>query len=293
MANLGFIGVGVMGKPMAGHLLAGNTVRVYDLNPAPVKELAAKGAIPCKNSKEVAEGSDIIFIMAPNGPDVENILFGKNGVAEALNPSKIVVDMSSISPVPAKAFAKRLGEMGVKMLDAPVSGGETGATNATLSIMVGGEKEVFDKIKPYFEKMGKTINLIGGHGDGQTCKVANQIVVGITAVATAEALIFAAKAGANIPNVIKALAGGAPGPSFEGRAKTMVEHNFKPGFRVALMQKDMGNALSGGRDLGIPLPATAACQEVFNLVAAEGGSNLATSAIILALEKMANYSLKK
>jgi 2-hydroxy-3-oxopropionate reductase len=293
MAKLGFIGVGVMGKPMAEHLLVGNTVHVYDLNPAPVKELVAKGGIACKNSKEVAEASDIIFIMAPNSPDVEAILFGKNGVAEGLKQGKIVVDMSSISPISAKEFAKKLTSMGVKMLDAPVSGGETGATNATLSIMVGGDPEVFEKIKPYFEKMGKTIQLIGGNGDGQTCKVANQIVAGIHTLAAAESLIFAAKAGANLPKVIKAITGGSGGPGYEGRANSMLEHNFKPGFRIALMQKDLGNALGGARILGVSLPVTAVCQELLNAVAAEGGSNLGTSAAISVLEKLSNFKVKK
>ena len=209
MAKLGFIGLGIMGKPMAGHLLkAGHEVSVYDLISAPVQELAARGALACKSSKEVARKSDVIFIMVADTPDVEAVLFGKEGLAEGVRPGSIVVDMSSISPLATKEFAKRLSAMLVKMLDAPVSGGQVGAENATLSIMVGGEAEVFEKMKPYFQLMGKNIIHIGPNGDGQTCKVANQIVVALTIEAVAEALLFASKAGADPAKVRAALLGG-------------------------------------------------------------------------------------
>lgn len=296
MAKLGFTGLGIMGKPMAGHLLkAGHTVNVYDLNPAPVKELAGKGAVACKSSKEVAEASDIIIIMVPDTPDVEAVLFGKSGVAEGLKAGKIVVDMSSISPVSTKEFAKKLAGMGVKMLDAPVSGGETGAVNAALSIMVGGEPDVFEKIKPIFELLGKKILLIGGNGDGQTCKVANQIAVAVTILATSEALLFAAKAGADPRKVREALMGGLASSTILDRlGGWMLDHKFDPGFRIKLHQKDLSLAISGARSLSMALPGTVICAELFNAVAAEaGGENLDHSAMVTALEKLANFKLKK
>ena len=204
MAKLGFIGVGIMGKPMAGHLLAaGHTVHVCDLASEPVEELCSKGAMGCSCCREIAQKSDIIFIMVPDTPDVETVLFSENGLVEGLRPGSIVVDMSSISPIATKEFAERLSTLGVEMLDAPVSGGQVGAEKATLSIMVGGQPEVFEQIKPYFELMGKNIVHVGGNGDGQTCKVANQIVVALTIEAVGEALLFASKAGADPAKVRK------------------------------------------------------------------------------------------
>ena len=205
MSKLGFIGLGIMGKPVAGHLLdAGHAVYAYNRSLAPVQELVTKGAIACSSSKEVAQKSEIIFIMVPDTPDVEAVLFGKEGIAAGVKPGDIVVDMSSISPIATKEFAQKLDAMGVKMLDAPVSGGQMGAEKAILSIMVGGPSEVFKQSKPYFELMGKNIVLIDGNGDGQTCKVANQIVVGLTIEAISEALLFASKAGADLAKVREA-----------------------------------------------------------------------------------------
>ena len=293
MAKIGFIGLGIMGKPMAGHLLAADhTVHVYDLSSGPVQELASKGAVGCSSSQEVAQKSDIIFIMVPDTPDVEAVLFGKDGVAEGLRSGSIVVDMSSISPIATKEFAKKLDALGVKMLDAPVSGGQVGAENATLSIMVGGQPEVFEQIKPYFEIMGKNIVHVGENGDGQTCKVANQIVVALTIEAIGEALLFASKAGADPGKVRKALLGGfAQSRILELHGERMIQRNFGPGFRIRLHQKDLNLALQSARYLGLSLPNTSTAQELFNAVAAQGGSDLDHSAMVLALETLANHKV--
>jgi len=293
MAKLGFIGLGIMGKPMAGHLLAaGHAVHIYDVNPEPVKEISAKGAVVCSHSKEVAQKSDVIFIMVPDTPDVEVVLFGTDGVAEGVRSGSIVVDMSSISPIATKEFAKKLAAPGVKMLDAPVSGGQVGAEKATLSIMVGGEPEVFEQIKPYFELMGKNIVHIGENGDGQTCKVANQIVVALTIEAIGEALLFASKAGADPKKVREALLGGfAQSRILEVHGERMIGRSFDPGFRIRLHQKDLNLALQTARSLGLSLPNTATAQELFNAVAAQGGSDLDHSAMVLALETLANHKV--
>jgi len=279
---------------MAGHLIkAGHRVLVYDVNAAAVQELAAKGAVACRSSKEVAGKTGIIIIMVPDTPDVEAVLFGKNGLAEGVKAGSIVVDMSSISPIATKEFAKRLAAMGVEMLDAPVSGGQVGAENAALSIMVGGDPKVFEKIKPYFELMGKNIVHIGGNGDGQTCKVANQIVVALTIEAVGEALLFASKAGADPVKVRSALLGGfAQSRILELHGERMIKRTFNPGFRIRLHQKDLNLALQAARSMGLSLPNTATAQELFNAVAAQGGIDLDHSAMVLALEKLANQTVK-
>ncbi|MGD0624202.1 MAG: 2-hydroxy-3-oxopropionate reductase [Thermodesulfobacteriota bacterium] len=291
MANLGFIGLGIMGKPMAGHLVkAGHRVYVYDLNPEPIRELSAKGAVACRSSKEVAEKSDVIILMVPDTPDAEQVLFGREGVAEGVKKGSVVVDMSSISPIATKEFAKKLHGLGVEMLDAPVSGGQLGAENATLSIMVGGKPEIFEKIKPLFEIMGKNIVHIGNHGDGQTCKVANQIVVALTIEAVSEALVFASKAGADPRKVRQALLGGfAQSRILDVHGERMITRSFKPGFRIQLHRKDLNLALQAARQLGLSLPSTAMAQELFNAVVAQEGDQLDHSAMVLALEKLANH----
>lgn len=293
MANLGFIGLGIMGKPMAGHLVkAGHRVYVYDINSAPVQELVVKGAIGCRDSKEVAEKSEIIIIMVPDTPDVEQVLFGPAGVTEGLNKGLIVVDMSSISPIATKEFARKLADLGVEMLDAPVSGGQVGAENATLSIMVGGKVEIFERVKPIFELLGKNIVHIGGHGDGQTCKVANQIVVALTIEAVSEALVFAAKAGADPKKVRQALLGGfAQSRILDLHGERMINRSFKPGFRIQLHRKDLNLALQAARQLGVSLPSTAIAQELFNAVVAQEGDQLDHSAMVLALERLANHKV--
>jgi 2-hydroxy-3-oxopropionate reductase len=276
---------------MAGHLVkAGHRVYVYDLNPEPIRELSAKGAEVCRSCKEVAEKSDIIILMVPDTPDVEKVLFGREGVAEGVKKGSVVVDMSSISPIATREFAEKLHGLGVEMLDAPVSGGQVGAENATLSIMVGGKPEVFEKIKPFFEMMGKNIVHIGNYGDGQTCKVANQIVVALTIEAVSEALVFASKAGADPRKVRQALLGGfAQSRILDMHGERMINRSFKPGFRIQLHRKDLNLALQAARQLGLSLPSTAMAQELFNAVVAQEGDQLDHSAMVLALEKLANH----
>ncbi len=292
MAKVGFIGLGIMGAPMAGHLRAGgHELYVYDLNPIPV-DLLEKGAIACASGKQVTEQAEIIVTMVPDTPHVEAALFGKGGVAEGLKPGKIVVDMSSISPIETKKFAEMIGQLGCQYLDAPVSGGEVGAKAASLTIMVGGPEAAFAKVKPLFDLMGKNITLVGGNGDGQTCKVANQIIVALTIEAVGEALLFASKAGADPGKVRQALMGGfAASRILEVHGERMVKRSFDPGFRIELHQKDLNLALQGAKALGVSLPNTATCQELFNSCAAHGGSKWDHSAMVRALEMMANHEI--
>lgn len=293
MAEIGFIGLGIMGKPMAGQLLkAGHRLYVYDIVPAAVAEAERQGAVPCASAKDVASRTDIVLLIVPDTPDVEAVLFGRNGVAEGIRPGATVVDMSSISPIATKEFSRRLKDMQVDMLDAPVSGGQVGAENASLSIMVGGAEEVFAKIKPFFEVMGKNIVHVGGNGDGQTCKVANQIIVALTIEAVGEALLFASKAGADPAKVRAALMGGfAHSRILELHGERMIRRTFAPGFRVRLHQKDLNLALESARKMGLSLPHTATAQELFNAVAAAGGGDLDHSALVQALEKLANHTI--
>jgi 2-hydroxy-3-oxopropionate reductase len=297
MACLVFIGLGIMGKPMAGHLLrAAHMVHVYNRSPGPVQELASKGAVACGSSKEVAQKSDVVFIMLPDTSDVEAVLFGKNGVAEGVRSGSIVVDMSSISPIATREFATKLDAFGVKMLDAPVSGGQIGAVEATLSIMVGGETYVFEEVKPYFRLMGENIVHIGdNHGDGQTCKVANQITVALTIEAVSEALLFASKAGADPAKVRQALLGGfAQSRVLELHGERIIKRKFEPGFRIRHQQKDLNIALQSAQSLGLSLPGTALTQEIFNSVASQGGGgDLDHSALVLALEALANHKVSR
>jgi 2-hydroxy-3-oxopropionate reductase len=290
--KLGFIGLGIMGAPMALHLVnAGHQVFINTRSKVQA-DLANSKAIQCKTPKEVAENADIIFTMVPDTPDVEKVLFGENGVASGLAKGKIVVDMSSISPIATKEFAKKINALGCDYLDAPVSGGEVGAKNATLSIMVGGDEGVFNKVKPVFELMGKNINLVGGNGDGQTAKVANQIIVALNIEAVAEALLFASKAGADPAKVRQALMGGFAGSKIlEVHGERMVKRTFDPGFRIELHQKDLNLALNSARALGVSLPNTATAQELFNSCSAHGGKSWDHSAMVRALEKLANFEI--
>ncbi len=290
--KIGFIGIGIMGRPMAEHLLdAGHEVAVNNRSPIP-QELLDKGAQAVSSAKEAAERGEVIIIMVPDTPDVETVLFGENGVAEGLNQGKIVVDMSSISPVETKLFAEKINALGCKYLDAPVSGGEVGAKAGTLTIMVGGDQETFDMVKPLFELMGKNITLVGGNGDGQTCKVANQIIVALTIEAVGEALLFASKAGADPSKVREALMGGfASSKILEIHGERMIKRTFDPGFRIELHQKDLNLALSNARKLQMSLPNTATAQELFNSVAAQGDIGLDHSAMVLALEKLAEFKV--
>ncbi|KQV49640.1 2-hydroxy-3-oxopropionate reductase [Massilia sp. Root335] len=292
MANIGFIGLGIMGAPMAGHLINdGHTLFTNTVGPTP-SALVEAGARVCLNGAEVASQSDIIFIMVPDTPQVDEVLFGKDGVASSLKAGKIVVDMSSISPVATKDFAKRVNALGCEYLDAPVSGGEVGAKAASLTIMVGGSEAAFAKVKPLFDKMGKNITLVGGNGDGQITKVANQIIVALTIEAVGEALLLAAKAGADPARVREALMGGfANSRILEVHGERMVKRTFAPGFRIDLHRKDLNLALTTGRQLGVPLPNTATAQELFNTCAAHDGGSWDHSAMVRALEIMANFEI--
>ena len=288
--KIGFIGVGIMGKPMAGHLAkAGNSVLTFSRSNA-----AVDGCSAAKSIAELTAASDVIILMLPDTPDVEAVLFGDGGVAGALAKGKTVVDMSSISPTETKKFAARIRELGSDYVDAPVSGGEVGAKNASLTIMCGGSQAAFDRVKPLFELMGKNITLIGENGAGQTCKVANQIIVAATIEAVGEALLFASKAGADPEQVRKALMGGfASSRILEVHGERMIKRNFAPGFRIALHQKDLNLALAGAKELGISLPATANCQQLFNAVVASGGAGLDHSGMVQALETLAAHPIAK
>ena len=290
--KLGFIGLGIMGGPMAGHLAnAGHEVFINTRSKVP-EALASSSAVQCASPQEVASKADIIFTMVPDTADVEKVLFGDKGVAAGLSKGKIVVDMSSISPIATKEFAQKINALSCDYLDAPVSGGELGAKNATLSIMVGGDEKIFEKVKPIFDLMGKNINLVGGNGDGQTAKVANQIIVALNIEAVAEALLFASAAGADPAKVRQALMGGfASSKILEVHGERMVKRTFDPGFRIELHQKDLNLALSSARALGVSLPNTATAQELFNSCAAHGGKAWDHSAMVRAIEKLANFEI--
>jgi 2-hydroxy-3-oxopropionate reductase len=292
MTKVGFIGLGIMGGPMAGHLQAGGCKLYLHDTKNPPLALVEGGATVCTNAGEVAKRADIVIVMVPDTPQVEEVLFGENGVAAALSPGKIVVDMSSISPLATKEFAKKINKRDCDYLDAPVSGGEVGAKAATLTIMAGGAQEAFDRVLPLFQLMGKNITLVGANGDGQTAKVANQIIVALTIQAVSEALLFASKAGADPARVREALMGGfAASRILEVHGERMVKRTFAPGFRIALHQKDLNLALQGAKSLGVSLPNTAVVQELMNSCAAHGLAQLDHSALCQAIERMSNHAI--
>ncbi|GLQ10634.1 2-hydroxy-3-oxopropionate reductase [Devosia yakushimensis] len=281
---IGFIGLGVMGRPMAQHLIGtGHQVHLHRVKPAS-QFLVDQGGIAADSAREVAEKSDIVILMLPDTPDVEQVLFGSNGVAEGLSAGKLVIDMSSISPVATKRFAERLRNKGVSYLDAPVSGGELGARNAALTIMVGGSEADFARALPVLEKMGKAITHVGGNGDGQTAKVANQIIVGLTINAVAEALLFARKAGADVAKVRAALMGGfASSRILEVHGQRMIEETFDPGFRIRLHRKDLSLAADAAKSMDLALPATALTQQLMSAAIGIGLGDKDHSALIEAL----------
>lgn len=290
--KIGFIGIGIMGRPMAGHLkAAGHAITVVDRKSLTAEDRAAFAVVP--SAEAVAAASDVIILMVPDTPDVEQVLFGAGGVAAGLSAGKLVIDMSSISPTATKAYAAKVKALGCEYLDAPVSGGEVGAKNAALTIMVGGSQAAFDRALPLFQAMGKNITLVGEeNGAGQTCKVANQIIVALTIEAVAEALTFAAKAGADPAKVRQALMGGlATSRILELHGERMIKRTFAPGFRIKLHQKDLNLALSAGRDLGVALPNTASTQQLFSAVAAAGGAELDHSGLVKALETLAGHKV--
>ncbi len=290
--KLGFIGLGIMGTPMAGHLLAaGHELFAHSRSGVP-DVLQEAGARACATAAEVARAADIVFLMLPDTPHVEAVLFGEKGVAEGLGAGKTVVDMSSISPMATKNFSQRIQALGSDYLDAPVSGGEVGAKAASLTIMVGAAEASFAAVKPLFELMGKNITLVGGVGDGQTCKVANQIVVALNIEAVGEALLFAAKAGADPAKVRQALMGGfAASRILEVHGERMIKRTFNPGFRIELHQKDLNLALEGARALGLSLPHTASAAQMMNSCVALGGAAWDHSGLVRALETAANFQI--
>ena len=291
MAKIGFIGLGIMGAHMARNLIkGGHTLAVNGKYPVP-DDLRAQTEVVA-DSTAVARASDIVIVMVPDTPDVANVLFADDGVAKGLSSGKLVIDMSSISPIETQQFAKEINALGCDYLDAPVSGGEVGAREATLTIMVGGPQKSFDLARPLCELMGKNISLIGDNGAGQTCKVANQIIVALNIEAVAEALLFAARSGADPERVRKALMGGfASSRILEVHGERMVKRNFDPGFRIALHQKDLNLALQGARSLGVSLPNTATCQELFNAAVAAGGAAWDHSGMVRVLERLACHEI--
>ena len=290
--KLGFIGLGIMGAPMAGHLLkAGHQLFVHTRSKV-AAGLVEGGATVCGNASKVASHADIVFLMLPDTPDVQHVLFGEEGVAQGLTPKKTVVDMSSISPIDTKAFALKINALGCDYLDAPVSGGEVGAKAASLTIMVGASEEGFARVKPLFELLGKNITHVGANGDGQTTKVANQIIVALNIAAVSEALVFASKAGADPAKVRQALMGGfAASRILEVHGERMIKRTFNPGFRIALHQKDLNLALAGAKALGVSLPQTAGAAQLMQSCAAHGMAQLDHSALVRALELMAAFEV--
>ncbi len=290
--NVGFVGLGIMGKSMSANLIrGGHALSLHSRSGVP-GELVALGGSACGSGREVAERSEVIFIMVPDTADVEKALFAPGGVAEGLSAGQVVVDMSSISPEATRGFAARVRALGAEYLDAPVSGGDVGARQGTLTIMAGGNQATFDRVKPLLSLLGKNLTLVGECGAGQTCKVANQIVVALTIEAVGEALLFASKAGVDPAKVRQALLGGfASSRILEVHGERMIARNFEPGARVALHQKDLNNALSGARAMGLPLPATALAQQLFSACAAMGGSAWDHSSMVRALEKLACHEI--
>ncbi|SAK71140.1 2-hydroxy-3-oxopropionate reductase [Caballeronia pedi] len=291
MATIGFIGLGIMGAHMARNLIkGGHSLVVNGKFPVP-DDIRAQTQVVA-DSSAVAQASEIVITMVPDTPDVANVLFADDGVANGLSKGKLVIDMSSIAPLETQEFAKKINALGCDYLDAPVSGGEVGAREATLTIMVGGPEKSFDIAKPLFDLMGKNISLIGDNGAGQTCKVANQIIVALNIEAVAEALLFAARSGADPERVRKALMGGfASSRILEVHGERMTKRTFNPGFRIELHQKDLNLALDGARKMGLALPHTASAQQLFSVCAANGGKAWDHSALVRALEIMSNFQV--
>jgi 2-hydroxy-3-oxopropionate reductase len=293
--KIGFVGLGIMGRPMSKNLLkAKYDLTVYDIVQAAVDDVGAAGAKKGASAKDVASKTDIIITMLPDGPDVEKVVLGPNGVLEGARKGAIVVDMSSISPIVAQKVGKACNDKGVEFLDAPVSGGEPGAINATLAIMVGGKQAIFDKVKAILEKMGSSVTLTGDVGAGNVTKLANQIMVAVNIAGVAEALVLATKAGLDPEVVFNAVKVGLAGSNvLNAKGPMMIARNFKPGFRIRLHQKDLRNTLQTAEALGIPLPITAYCQQMFNALMNEGKGDNDHSGLVQYLEKAASVTVKK
>jgi 2-hydroxy-3-oxopropionate reductase len=286
--KLGFVGLGIMGRPMALNLRrAGHALWVHGRRPVTMEVLVEAGARACATAAEVAANAEIIFIMVSDTPDVEHVVFGEHGLLQRLQPGQVVVDMSTISPAATRRLAQELEARGVEMLDAPVSGGEAGAINATLSIMVGGKEPVFRRVKPLFEALGKNIVHVGGNGAGQVAKACNQIVAAVTIEAVAEALTFARRCGVDPARVREALMGGFAGSRIlEVHGQRMLERDFKPGFKAQLHQKDLRIVIENAHQLGLALPAAALVAQHLNALMGSGEGDLDSAAIVKVVERM-------
>jgi 2-hydroxy-3-oxopropionate reductase len=293
--KIGFIGLGIMGKPMAKNLLkAGYQLVVYDINPSPVKELATAGAEVASSAKEVAQKTDVVITMLPNSPHMKAAVMGPNGVLEGAKPGMIIVDMSSIAPLAAKEVAAKAAEKGVEMLDAPVSGGEPKAIDGTLSIMVGGKKEIFEKCQGFLNKMGTSIVLCGDIGAGNTTKLANQIIVALNIAAMSEALVLGTKAGVNPETIFMAIRSGLAGSTvLEAKVPMVLSGNFKPGFRIELHIKDLANAIDTAHEVGVPLPLTSQVMEILQALKVDGKAANDHSGIVQFYEKLAKIEVRK
>lgn len=293
--NVGFIGLGIMGKPMAQNLIkAGHQLAVYDIASDRAAEMAAAGAIACKSARDVAARSQVTITMVPDGPEVEAAVMGPAGALEGAKPGSIIVDMSSISPLVAQKVGAACAAKGVEFLDAPVSGGEPKAIDGTLAIMVGGKQEIFDKVLPVFQVMGSSATLTGPVGAGNVTKLANQIMVAVNIAAMGEALVLATKAGLNPEVVFNAVKGGLAGSAvLNAKAPMVISRNFKPGFRIRLHQKDLRNALLAAEAMKVSLPFTSMAQQVLMALMNSGSGDLDHAAIATFIENMAGVEVRK
>jgi 2-hydroxy-3-oxopropionate reductase len=291
--KVGFIGLGIMGKPMAHNLIrAGYDLVVHNRSPGPVEELSGEGAEAAGSPKEVAQNSDIVITMLPDSPHVREVVAGENGVLEGINESSLVVDMSTISPVVSQELAAETKKKGASMLDAPVSGGDVGAIEGTLSIMVGGEEADFERAKPLFDVVGGTVNHVGPAGAGQVTKAANQIVVALTIEAVSEALVLGSKGGVAPEKILDVLSGGLAGNKvMEVKREKLLSHAFDPGFRIELHHKDLGIALAAGREYGVALPVTALVDQMLLSIRRKGFGGEDHSALLRVIEDLSQHEI--
>jgi 2-hydroxy-3-oxopropionate reductase len=294
MRKIGFIGLGIMGKPMAMNLLkAGHSLTVYDIRPEPVEEVVAAGAKADKSAKDVAAQSEIVITMLPNSPDVKKAVLGKDGVLEGAKPGLILIDMSSIAPMVSKDVADEAKKQGVEMLDAPVSGGEPKAKDGTLAIMVGGKKEVFEKVEDVLKAMGASVVLVGDIGSGNVTKLANQIIVALNIAAMSEAMVLATKSGVDPEKVFQAIRGGLAGSAvLNAKMPLALDGNFKPGFRIELHIKDLANALDTAHEVGVPVPLTSGVMEIMQAIKVDGKAGNDHGGIIQFYEKLAKVEVR-
>ncbi len=292
--KIGFIGLGIMGRPMAGHLLdAGYELHVYNRSQEAVKFLAQRGAVPEAGAAEVAAASDVVITMLPDSPDVEQVALGGSGLITSARPGLVYIDMSTISPGTAVRVAEEMGKLGAGCLDAPVSGGETGAINASLSIMVGGSEDLFNRMLPVLQVMGKTITYCGTNGAGQTVKACNQIQTALNMIAMSEALVLGAKAGVDPAIILKVLGSGyAQTRVMDVRGPRVIAGDFEPGFKSKFHYKDLNIIMETARSLNVPLPATSLAHELFAALLASGRGELDHSAVITVIEDLAKVEAR-